>query len=54
MENQEQKQKPKNSDEQLLISAVMRSCYYEVWEKWRNTEDDEKFEKWLYNKAIAT
>ena len=29
MENQEQKQKPKNSDEQLLISAVMHSVFFE-------------------------
>ena len=28
MENQEQEQKPKNSDEQLLISAVMRSAFF--------------------------
>lgn len=28
MENQEQEQKAKNSDEQLLISAVMRSAFF--------------------------
>ena len=28
MENTELEQKPKNSDEQLLISAVMRSAFF--------------------------
>lgn len=28
MKNQEQEQKPKNSDDQLLISAVMRSTFF--------------------------
>ncbi len=28
MKNQEVEQKPKNSDEQLLISAVMRSAFF--------------------------
>ncbi len=28
MENQEVEQKPKNSDEQLFISAVMRSAFF--------------------------
>ncbi len=40
--------------EQITIPAVMRSCFYEAWKKWRNEEDEEKFEQWLYDKATTT
>lgn len=43
----------KQPDISAMLPHVMRSCFYEALQKWRSTEDDEKFEMWLHDKTIT-